>query len=120
MGVLETSDSLIEELHIQMAREKFLRKCYFFHGKDSSFNPRIIRKNVFSHWTSADLEILVENSVSAIQHIENRKRFTEVLSPGVPTNPLAYSCVFTFHKLYKNGMIGQGGGAVKMLKNNLL
>ena len=47
---------------------------YFFHGKDSSsFNPRIICKNVFSHWTSTDLEIWVKNSVSAIQHIENRK-----------------------------------------------
>ena len=35
------------------------------------------------------LEIWVENSVFAIQHIENRKRFTEVLSPRDQTNPFA-------------------------------
>ena len=34
-----------------------------------------------SHWTSTNYKIWVENSVFAIQHIENRKRFTEVLSP---------------------------------------
>ena len=38
---------LKEELAIKMAREKFLRNAIFFHGKDSSFNPRIIRKNGF-------------------------------------------------------------------------
>ena len=40
-----------------------------------------------------------ENSVFAIQHIENRKSFTEVLSPPPrdQTNPFAYSCSFTFH-----------------------
>ena len=50
----------------------------------------------------------------AIQHIENRKRFTEVLPPPPPprdkTNHFAYSCSFTFHTSYKNGMIGHGGG----------
>ena len=56
----------------------------------------------------------VENSVFAIQHIENRKSFTEVLSPPPPpprdqTNPLAYSCSFTFHTSYKNGVFGHGG-----------
>ena len=63
----------------------------------------------------------------AIQHIENRKSFTEVLSPPPPpprdqTNPFAHCCSFTFHTPYKNGMIGHGGGGndVKMLKNNLL
>ena len=66
----------------------------------------------------------VENSVFAIQHIENRKRFTEVLSPRDQTNPFAYSCSFTFNTSYKNGMIGHGGGGgggvVEMLKNTLL
>ena len=38
----------------------------------------------FSHWTSTNCKIWVENSVFAIQHIENRKRFTEVLSPPPP------------------------------------
>ena len=35
----------------------------------------------FSHWTSTYRKIWAENSVFAIQHIENRKSFTEVLSP---------------------------------------
>ena len=56
------------------------------------------------------LKIWVENCVFAIQHIENRKSFTEVLSPRDQTNPFAYSCNFTFHTSYKNGMIGHGGG----------
>ena len=38
-------DSLNEELPIKMAREKFQRKWYFFHWKDSSFSPRIICEN---------------------------------------------------------------------------
>ena len=52
----------------------------FFHGKDSSFNARHQQK-CFFHWTSTGLEIWVENFVSAIQHIENKKCFTEVLPP---------------------------------------
>ena len=69
------------------------------------------------------LKIWVENSVFAIQHIENRKRYTEVLSPRDHTNPFEYSCSFTFHTSYTNGMIGHGGGGgwnvVEMLKNTL-
>ena len=68
--------------------------------------------------------IWVENSVFAIQNIDNRKGVTEVPIPPPPprdqTNPFAYSCSFTFNTSYKNCMIGQGGNAVKMLKNNLL
>ena len=30
------------------------KKKLLFNGKDSSFNPRIIRKKCFSHWTSTD------------------------------------------------------------------
>ena len=71
--------------------------------------------------TSTDLEIWVENSVFAIQHIENRIFFTEVPpTTRDQTNPFAYSCFFTFHTLYKNGMVGHWGNAVKMLKNNIL
>ena len=55
-------------------------------------------------------KIWAEHSVFAIQHIENRKSFTEVLYPRDQTNPFAYSCSFTFHTSYKNGMIGHGGG----------
>ena len=68
-------------------------------------------------------KIWVENSVFAIQHIDNRKSVTEVPIPSPPldqTNSFAYSCSFTFNTSYKNCMIGQGGNAVKMLKNNLL
>ena len=56
------------------------------------------------------LKIWVENSVFAIQHIENRKRVSEVLPPRDQTKPFSYSCSFTFHTSYKNGMIGHGGG----------
>ena len=58
----------------------------------------------------------VEIPVFAIQHIENRNSFTEVLSlPPLPpprdqTNPFAYCCSFRFHTSYENGMIGHGGG----------
>ena len=70
------------------------------------------------HWTSTTWKIWVENSVFAIKHIENRKRFTEVLPTPArgQTNPFAYSCSFTFHTSYKNGMIGRRGDDVEMLK----
>ena len=89
----------------------------FFHGKDSSFNPRIIRKNIslsVDIW-GTDLKIWVENSVVAIQHIENRKKsFTEVPPPPIH---FAYSCIFTFHTLIKDSMIGFGhwGNAAKFI-----
>ena len=63
----------------------------FFHGKGSSFNPRIIRKNVFFSLDKTGLEIWVENSVSAIQHIEKKKTFYWS-APRARTNPFAYSC----------------------------
>ena len=44
---IRTSDSLNEELPIKMVREKFQRKCDFFHEKDGNFNSRIIRTSVF-------------------------------------------------------------------------
>ena len=99
-----------------MTREKFQRKQYFFYEKDSR-STLIYPQKQFSHWTSTNWKIWVENPVFAIQHIENRKRFTEVLSPRDQTNPFAYSCSFTFHTSYKNGMIGHGGNVVEMLKN---
>ena len=74
-----TSDSLKEGLPIKMTREKFQRKWYFFYEKESRFNTRLIHKKPFSHWTSTNWKIWVENSVFANQHIENRKSFTEVL-----------------------------------------
>ena len=38
--------------------------------------------------------------------------------PPAGTNPFAYSCIITFHTLYKNDMICWGNN-VKVLKNNL-
>ena len=43
-----------------------------------------------------------------------------MLSTHDQANPFAYSCSFILHTTYKNGMIGGGGKAVKMLKNSLL
>ena len=63
-------------------------------------------------------KIWVENSVFAIQHIENRKRFSEVLSSRDQTNPFAYSCSFRFHTSYKNSN-GGWGERCQMLKNTL-
>ena len=75
-----------------MTEQKFRRQLYFFYEKDSSFNSRTIHKSRFSIG-----QIWDENSVFAIQHIENRKSFTEVLPPPPPpphdqANPFAYSC----------------------------
>ena len=53
----------------------------FFHEKDSNFNSRIIRTSVFHIGPVPIKKIWVENTVFAIQHIGNRKSFTEVLSP---------------------------------------
>ena len=69
-----------------MNKEKFLRKRYFLYEKDSRFNKTYPQKQ-FSHCTSTNGKIWVENSVFAIQHIENRKHFTEVLPPPPPPPP---------------------------------
>ena len=103
-----------------MIREKFKRKRYFFYEKDSRFNPRLIHKSSFLIGQVPIEKYGLKTLLFAIQHIENRKRFTEVLSPRDQTNPFAYSCSFTFHTSYKNGMNGHGGNVVEMLKNTLL
>ena len=61
-----------------MTREKFQRKRYFFYEKDSRFNPRLIHKNSFLIG-QVPIEKYGLKTVFAIQHIDNRKRFTEVL-----------------------------------------
>ena len=118
---IRTSDSPNEGLPIKMTREKFQRKLYFSMKKTVGSTFDLSTKAVFS-LDKYQLKIWFENSVFAIQHIENRKSFTEVLppTPRDQTNPFAYSCSFTFHTSYKNGMIGHGGNAVKMLKNTLV
>ena len=64
---------------------------------------------VFISLDKYQLKIWVENSVFAIQHIENKKSFTEVLS-------------HTSHTSYKNSMIGHrcvcGGGGQFFLNLN--
>ena len=70
-----------------------------------------------SHWTNIDLEIWVENSVSGIQHIENRKPFTEV-PPPVPELILCIQLYFyNSHIVYNRHDRARGeGNAVKMHK----
>ena len=61
----------------------------FFYEKDSRFNPRLIHNSRFLIGQVPIENLWFENSVFAIQHIENRKSFTEVLSPHEQTNPLS-------------------------------
>ena len=49
-----TSDSLNEELPIEMAREKFLRKCYFSMERIVVSTFESSAKMFFSHWTGTD------------------------------------------------------------------
>ena len=56
---------------------------------------------LFSQWTCTNEKIWVENSVSAIQNIENRKRFTEV-PPPPPSDQ-------TNHWSWRGGGVGGGG-----------
>ena len=63
-----------------MTREKFQRKRYFFYEKDNRFNPRLTHKSRF-FIGQVPIEKYGLKTVFAIQHIENRKRFTEVFSP---------------------------------------
>ena len=75
-----------------MARETFLRKGYFSKEMVVGSTPELSAK-CFSHWTSTDLEIWVENSVFAIQHIRNRKSFFEVPPPPVTKLMLLHTVV---------------------------
>ena len=117
-GRQRTSDSLNEGLPLKMTREKFQRKWYFSYEKDSRFNPRLIHKSRFLigkvpiekyRWKT---QFLLFN----IQKIEKVLLKCSPPHPRDQTNPLAYKCIFTFHTSYKNGKIGHGGNAVKMLK----
>ena len=40
---------------------------------------------------------------------KQKKFYWSAFPPRDQTNPFAYSCSFTFHTSYKNGMIGHGG-----------
>ena len=101
--------------------EKSFKEMIFVYEKDSSFNPRIIHKSRFLIG-QVTIEKYGLKTLFLLFNIEKiEKSFTEVLSPRDQTNPFAYSCSFTLHTSYKNGMIGHGGGgdAVKMHKHTL-
>ena len=94
-------------------REKSFKENDSFSIKKIVGSTLELSAKCFSHWTSTYLKIWVENPVFAIQHIENRKSFTEVLPPPPPprdqNDHFAYCCSFTFYRSYKNCMIGHGG-----------
>ena len=98
-----------------MAREKFHRKRYFFHEKDSRFNTRIIRKSVFS-LDKYQLKIWVENTGFAIQYIGNRKSFTKVL-PHDQTIPFATVAVLHFTHNIKMHDRSRGGTLKQFIIN---
>ena len=95
---------------MKMTREKFQRKRYFFYEKDSRFNPRLIHKSSFLIG-----QVPIEKyGLKTLFLLFNIQKIENVLlkcspPPRDQTNPLAYSCSFTFHTSYKNGMIGHGG-----------
>ena len=117
-----TSDSLNEGLPIKMTREKFQRKWYFFYEKDSRFNPRLIHKSRFLIGQVPIEKYGLKTLFLLFNIYKIEKVLLKCFPPRDQTNPFAYSCSFTFHTSYKNGMIGHGGGGndVKMLKNALL
>ena len=97
----------------------------FFYEKDRRFNARLIHKSRFLIGQIPIEKIWVENSVFAIQYIENRKSFTEVLSPPPVTKLILLHTVVVLHFTHYIKMAclvtgGGGGDAVKMLKNTLL
>ena len=104
-----------------MTREKFYRKWYFFYEKDSRFNPRLIHKSRFLIG-QVSIEKYGLKTPFLLFNIYKIEKVLLRCFPPPPdqTNPFAYSCSFTFHISYKNGMFGHGGNAVKMLKNTLL
>ena len=76
-----------------MTREKFQRKRYFFYEKDSRLNPRLIQKSSFLIGQVPIEKYGLKILFFAIQHIENRKRFTEVPPPPVTKQILLYTVV---------------------------
>ena len=90
-----------------------------FHEKDSRFNPRLIHKSRFLIG-----QVPIEKYGLKTPYKENRKSFTEVLSPPTPVTKiiLLHTVVvlhFTHH--IKTACLVTGGGdAVKMLKITLL
>ena len=70
-----------------MVKKSFKENDIFFHEKDSNFNSRIIRTSVF-HIGQVPIKNMGRKRCFAIQHIGNKKRFIEVLSPPPPVTKL--------------------------------
>ena len=105
-----TSDSINEGLPIKMTR----KKLYFFYEKDSRFNARLIHKSRFL-LEQVPIEKYGLETLFLLFNIEKIEKVLQKCLPPPPpprdkTDPFAYSCSFTLHNLYKNGMIGHGGG----------
>ena len=106
-----------------MTREKFQRKQYFFYEKDSRFNPRLIHKSSFLIGQVPIEKYRLKTLFLLLNIWKIEKVLLKCFPPPPPrdqTNPFAYTCSFTFHTSYKNGMIGHGGERVEMLENTLL
>ena len=88
------------------------------------FNPRLIHKSRFLIGQVLIEKYGLKTLFLPFNTLEIQKVLLKCFPPPPPPprdqpNPFAYSCGFTFHTSYKNGMIGHGGNAVKMLKNTL-
>ena len=106
---LRTSDSLNEGLPIKMSRKKFQRKFYFFYEKDRRFNPRLIHKSRFLIGQVPIEKYGLKTPVLLFNVEKIEKVLLRCFPPRDQTNPFAYSCSFTLHTSYKNGMFGHGG-----------
>ena len=73
----------MKDCPLKWPEKSFKENNNFSLKKDSRFSPRIIRKSALKNFSfdKYQLKNRVENSVSAIQHIGNRKSNTEVLPP---------------------------------------
>ena len=69
------------------------------HKKHSLITPQI----------KSQLTSPVENSISANQHVGNRKTFLRCVPPIDKANPSAYCRIFTLHTSYTNDMLDQSG-----------
>ena len=78
--LVRTSDSLNEGLPIKMVKKSF-KENDIFSMKKIVISTLELYAQVFFALDQYPLKIWVEYTVFAIQHIGNRKSFTEVLSP---------------------------------------
>ena len=120
-SIQRTSDSLNEGLPIKKWPKKSFKENNIYSMKKILILTLELYEQVFFTLDRYLLKIWVENTVFAIQHIGNRKSFTEVLPPHPPpcdqTNPFTYSCGFTFNTSYNNTELVTGGGGRERCQN---